>query len=184
MNNANIDSFFMRNSSELVSGLDRLIDHCAQIVGRKMKVLEIGSYRGESSEIFLKNINVSVLTCVDSWTNGYDDSDVASYITPMSVIENEFDVRLSPYFDRLIKIKGRSSDVHNTVEDSYDLVYIDADHTYEGCLADISNYKDKVVAGGFLCGHDYGHPSIIKAIEDSIGSVDCVFEDSSWIKRM
>lgn len=37
----------------------------------------------------------------------------------------------------------------------FDLIYIDADHTYEGCYHDIANWWPKVKKQGFLVGDDY-----------------------------
>lgn len=38
---------------------------------------------------------------------------------------------------------------------SLDFVYIDADHSYEGCKRDILAWAPKVKPGGILAGHDY-----------------------------
>ena len=38
---------------------------------------------------------------------------------------------------------------------SLDFVYIDADHSYESCLADINAWHPKIRVGGILSGHDY-----------------------------
>jgi predicted O-methyltransferase YrrM len=41
-------------------------------------------------------------------------------------------------------------------EDEYfDLVYIDADHSYDGVLNDLELSYKKVKRNGFICGHDY-----------------------------
>ena len=40
-------------------------------------------------------------------------------------------------------------------EQSLDFVYIDADHSYESCLADITAWHPKIRDGGILSGHDY-----------------------------
>lgn len=40
-------------------------------------------------------------------------------------------------------------------DESLDWVFIDADHSYEGCKEDIEAWYPKVVSGGVLCGHDY-----------------------------
>jgi predicted O-methyltransferase YrrM len=49
---------------------------------------------------------------------------------------------------------------------SADLVFIDADHSYEGCSADIAAWHRIVKPGGWLGGHDYGNP------DDRFGGVD------------
>lgn len=40
-------------------------------------------------------------------------------------------------------------------DEYFDLVYIDADHTYEGCTQDIEDWYPKVKTGRFLTGDDY-----------------------------
>ena len=41
---------------------------------------------------------------------------------------------------------------------SLDLVFIDADHSYEQTSADVRAWLPKVKPGGILCGHDYKRP--------------------------
>lgn len=38
---------------------------------------------------------------------------------------------------------------------SVDFVFVDAEHTYEGVRDDIAAWRDKIIDGGILCGHDY-----------------------------
>ncbi len=40
-------------------------------------------------------------------------------------------------------------------DESMDWVYIDADHSYRGCLADLKAYYPKLKHGGVIAGHDY-----------------------------
>jgi len=40
-------------------------------------------------------------------------------------------------------------------DESYDFVYLDGDHSYEGVKAEIPLYWEKVKRGGVLAGHDY-----------------------------
>jgi len=42
-------------------------------------------------------------------------------------------------------------------ENYFDLIYIDADHTFDGCLADIKAWYPKVQRGKFLTGDDYSN---------------------------
>lgn len=53
-------------------------------------------------------------------------------------------------------IKGRSADILSTFpDDSLDMIYIDGDHSYEGCAKDIAGAYTKVRNGGWILGHDY-----------------------------
>lgn len=51
--------------------------------------------------------------------------------------------------------------------DTMDSVFIDGDHTYEGCLSDIKLWGPIVKNGGIIVFDDYGHyyPGVIKAVD-------------------
>lgn len=48
-------------------------------------------------------------------------------------------------------------------DDTFDFVYIDADHSYEGCLGDITTWYPKVKKGKFLIGDDFREAFIPKS---------------------
>lgn len=61
-------------------------------------------------------------------------------------------------------------------EDNYfDLVYIDADHSYDGCLKDLKDWYPKVKKGGFLLGDDY-RPYTVRWSGMKFGVVEAVNE--------
>jgi len=67
-------------------------------------------------------------------------------------------------------------------DDYFDLIFIDADHSYEGVKRDILDWKNKVRSGGMLCGHDFSWPGILKAITETIGIDKIVnFTDDVWV---
>lgn len=67
-------------------------------------------------------------------------------------------------------------------DDSLDFVFIDADHTYEGALADILAWTPKVRKGGTIAGHDYNDkwPGVIQAVKETGPAV--VTHDSVWLR--
>lgn len=72
--------------------------------------------------------------------------------------------RLFQYFDLNVEsirlIEGYSTDSHvqATVQDeTFSLIYIDGDHTYEGVMNDLQSYAPKVQPGGFLVMDDAGY---------------------------
>lgn len=68
---------------------------------------------------------------------------------------------------------------------SVDVVYIDADHSYEAVAADIDAWLPKIRPGGFIAGHDYhdGFPGVKQAVDERL-SLWATFCDSSWIARV
>lgn len=54
---------------------------------------------------------------------------------------------------------GESREVAKRIPlQSVDLVFVDADHTYEGVLEDLTAWYPTVRSGGYIGGHDWDHP--------------------------
>jgi hypothetical protein len=74
-----------------------------------------------------------------------------------------------------------------------DLVVIDGDHSYEGCLTDIQCWAPKVRGDGWIGGddhHEVHHPGVIAACRESFGLEYEVIEGANgwpdgraWLKR-
>ena len=70
---------------------------------------------------------------------------------------------------RVVLHQGLSTRVLGAFSDAYfDWLYIDADHSYEGCLADLMAADRKVRVGGKIAGHDYGpgFPGVVRAVAE------------------
>jgi hypothetical protein len=66
--------------------------------------------------------------------------------------------RLAPFGSRASLLHmGSVAAAARCDDDCLDLVFIDGDHSFEGTLADIEAWAPKVLGGGWLGGHDYGH---------------------------
>ena len=84
------------------------------------------------------------------------------------------------YKDRLIPIHGKSANVADKIP-NVDLVFIDADHSYKGCYADIKAYSPKVNKGGILSGHDIDFLGVNKAVKELVKTYD-VGPNNVWFK--
>ena len=68
---------------------------------------------------------------------------------------------------------------------SLDLVYIDADHSYEATKKDIEMWELKVREGGILCGHDYGSPDwpgVKQAVDEIYTDFNLLLENQFYGK--
>ena len=93
------------------------------------------------------------------------------------------DVKIK-YGNRLIPIQGNSYLVAKEIPDnSLDLVFIDADHSYGAVKKDIIAYAPKLKEGGLLTGHDIDYPGVNKAVNELIIDYD-VGPNHVWIKKI
>ena len=144
------------------------------------RMVEIGSYQGESTTLFAHIFQPKELYAVDPFVNGYDEFDGSSTGDFTDVIHN-FEER-TKQFPCIKHIKDFSYGAVTQFEDnSLDFVYVDGDHTYDGVIRDIKLYLPKIKSGGFIAGHDLGKETVTKAIRNQLGEVDIYFEDSSWV---
>jgi SAM-dependent methyltransferase len=75
--------------------------------------------------------------------------------------------KLAQFGKRANIIKGFSSDAAIDFEDnSLDFVFIDGDHSYDGCKGDICSWLRKIRPGGLICGHDINWPGVRQAVEE------------------
>lgn len=152
------------------ASVDDIVDLCKYCgVSRPdSKVVEIGSYSGESSEIFGRLCGF--VCCVDIW----EDDD--------STIERLFDYR-TKHLGNLAKLKKPSVlAAKDFVGKPIDLVYIDANHDYVPVSEDIRAWWPKIKIGGYIAGHDYNdlHPGVVNAVNDILGYPEKVFSYWSW----
>lgn len=172
----------MRASQEHKQGLIDLVNF---INKKNMKMLEVGSYLGESSKIFLDTDKFDEIYCLDAWAGGYDHSDYASQ--NMNGVEDIFLEFANKYPETIKVYKNYSCNIPYIFEDEiFDFIYIDADHSYEGVKKDITNCLSKLKKGGFIGGHDYTYQlfDVKKAVDEILGEPDKIFQDSSWIKKI
>ena len=127
-----------------------------QALGHNGTAVEIGVAEGNYSRIFL-DLWPGRYVMVDRWCHidGYDDvmngpdaEHQARYRQAMTVA-SEFADRC-----RVLRMDSATAAAHFD-DASLDFVYIDGDHSVEGCTRDILAWAPKVKRGGVLAGHDY-----------------------------
>ena|GEM_PF-5580579 len=122
------------------------------------KFLEVGSWLGDSTVILAKvaKKHGGHLFCVDWWKGnvGTDLVDIASKADVFSVFWSR--ICMEGLEDAVVPIRSRSDLAAKIIrENSFDLVFLDADHRYVDVLNDIKQYAPAVDRKhGILCGHD------------------------------
>lgn len=160
-------------------------------------MVEIGSFGGESTEVFARH--VGIVHAIDPWHASYSedvllgcqDGPIRNYVStaglaPMSDIEALFDARTAGIVN-VRKLKAFDHDaVHVFVDGSIDFLYIDSIHTYEVVRDTLLRWCAKVRPDGLIGGHDYcptHWAGVVRAVDEGFGTPDEVFADTSWIVR-
>lgn len=143
-------------------------------------ICELGCYKGRSlcsvADIIKRN-NLDV-TVVDIF-NG-TDNEVKEPDYEQEFIDNAMRFGLSPTV-----YKGYTNDIVKVIEDNkFDLIFIDADHSFSGAKQDIENWLPKLKAGGKISGHDYYHDGVNQAVTEKFGKVNVGEKSSVWSKRI
>ena len=122
-------------------------------------IMEIGSFMGLSSIVMGCGLrdsgNYSArIYCVDSWDNRYLEKVEVSDTRELYDIFRENVVR-ADLQSFIYPIRKRSMEaVADFAINSVDLLFIDGDHSFESCYADLTSWYQKVRPGGIIVGHD------------------------------
>ena len=147
--------------------------------------VEIGVWKGESSEKFLRR--ASKLHLVDPWSPmAYEDTDefgdYNTYIHRYSKLVGSSDPKdFQKYYDKICnqvceKFKDNNVVVHRCTSDEFfknfqeevDWIYLDGSHAYDQVSDDLCNSTRIVKRGGSIFGDDYSDkkPGVKKAVDD------------------
>lgn len=125
----------------------------SNFINENSSVCEVGVKSGEFFKWLTKN-NPKLSVAVDLWD---------LYTIP-SQNDLNYDIGDIKKFESEFRHKFKDTIIHkmSSIEASklfenfmFDLIYLDADHTYESTKSDMYAWYPKVKSGGILAGHDY-----------------------------
>ena len=117
---------------------------------------EIGVFKGEFSDFLLTTLNPKQLVLFDLFDGTCGSGDVDGNNFCNTNMANEFNTIMNWNNQAIVLKKGDSSSQLDLFENEYfDMIYIDGDHSYEGCKKDLDIAIKKVKKGGYIMGHDY-----------------------------
>ena len=153
---------------------------------RNTPMIEIGSYTGDSTQIFWMYFDPVIAIDPHTW-----------HMAPMNSDEEVGELfKINTAWRDIQHLKITSAEAFENPIHRIRLppwvscVYIDADHSYEACKRDILNAWPLICDGGYICGHDYGlndatailskQDGVKQAVDEIFGEPDRLYEDSSW----
>ena len=151
-------------------------------------IVEIGSYLGRSTRALLDH-TPGVVYAFDDWKGPRD-----VYVEDRSQLALKF-MKNVEAFKTMMNWEETEGKLHMVVcgyEELYrsdykvspDMVFIDGSHEYEDVKRDILFWKDKLITGGLLCGHDSQFDDVAHAVNEVLGEVKVAESTSIWYKTI
>lgn len=168
-------------SEKMKKGLQDFINYIDKTFAvKKLTILEIGSFVGDSTEIFARNFHHVI--SVDPYKQHLFDKGLQKY--EVHKIEQLFLNKIKN-FDNIYKVKKESLEYAKELKGFVDVVYIDGLHNYESVKHDIKAWLPHTRL--YIGGHDYWQGrfgGVIRAVKENFGKPDRIFCDYSWIKKI
>jgi uncharacterized Rossmann fold enzyme len=157
--------------------------------------VEIGVFAGELSRRLLSRTDLK-LFMVDSWATEHspDYATSGDFHARLTKNSQEHFYQLTRNMTKFAGERGQIIRKESTVaaedfeDKSLDFVFIDADHTYTGCRADILAWLPKIKHGGLMCGHDYDNQEVPncgvkRAVDEFCKEID-LGENFTWFAEV
>lgn len=120
------------------------------------KICELGVFEGKNFGLMIEH-EPDLAVAIDAWANdgvvSRNDSGYTQDKLDQMYLDFKKQVQNKPFVQ--IYREYTFDAVKRFPDEYFDLVYVDADHSYEGCLKDMQDWYPKVKKGGFLTGDDY-----------------------------
>lgn len=166
-----------------------LIDIIEDSNGKIKNVAEIGAWKSHTTKRVLRKCkeDISQYWAIDIWAL----SNHRKYRKHTPEFWDSlyfYSCSLMYWFPQLRVLRMDSITASNLFPENYfDLVFIDADHSYEFVMRDIKAWLPMVKEGGLLTGHDYGgrYTGVKKAVDEIFGESEIeIVPDVVWVKKI
>jgi hypothetical protein len=151
------DNFVVFQKSKMFDNRNQMIKYYYDKLSNP-KILEVGVFKGGFLEYLVKECNISSIDAVDLFegttcSGDVDGNNLVYYDVGISYIE------LLEKYKHMQNIKVYKSNsitfLQTQKDNTYDIIYFDGDHSYEGVKNDLINGYNKIKNGGYIMGHDY-----------------------------
>lgn len=118
--------------------------------GKPISYLEIGTQEGGSAKTAFATGMITHATLIDTWGKEYGGTNRGDSKHVITLLGEDA--------KRATIITGDSRKVLPTLREKFDLVFVDGDHSPEGCLSDMTLSIGLIVPGGKMVVDDLNHP--------------------------
>lgn len=153
------------------------------------RVAELGSYKGRSicsvaDLILAKNMSIEIIDVfhrileIDTYKKCFE-GDAPQSMQIFTDNAKRFGLLGNMNVHALMSDEAAAS----YADHYFDFVFIDADHSYDAVMKDITNWRSKVKPGGILAGHDFdrhAHPGVVKAVESLAPNATVIGQSTIW----
>ena len=156
-------------------------------------LVEVGTYLGRSTSYVAEIVHQqgARLVCIDHWRGSSNDCTASMQTNGPEMLaafhDNMRHLGLSKFME--VRVLDSLSAAAEFKDESIDVVFLDADHSYGQVRQDIRIWWPKLKTDGLLLGHDYyrfysgNHTDGVKmAVEETFGLPDAV-SGSVWQVR-
>jgi hypothetical protein len=140
----------------------------ASQVPAELSIVEIGSHKGKSTCFLAAGSRAGKgahVYAVDLWTLGVGRT-YAHYHAEETW--RTFQKQTEPYRDLITPVQMASVDAAKRRRRAIGLLWIDANHTYKGCLSDYQAWNHFVPLDGRIAFHDYSPKYGVKRVIDEV----------------
>jgi hypothetical protein len=154
--------------------------------------VELGAYKGKSTSFIVteinnlnRNIKFHTIDTFEGDSGSNDELEIEAYRkVNVSKMFEEFSENTKHLKEHFNVIVGKSDESSKFFEDnSVDVIFIDAGHSYDSVIQDIKSWLPKIKDGGIMSGHDYNSWSgVNKAVNEIFDKVDKIDNDCWFVK--
>jgi predicted O-methyltransferase YrrM len=154
----------------LQSGDIQLLQHFVSLLPLGAKIAEIGSFLGLSGLMMARALYLlgnygAKIYCIDNWQGSVEHHSIQAVKDGQLYDIFMKNVDESGLRTFIVPVRSDSALAAQSFEDSsLDMIFIDGDHSFEGCYRDLIAWHPKLKPGGIFLGHDC-YPDVRKAVE-------------------
>ena len=148
-------------------------------------IVEVGSWMGASALALAEANPRARIYCIDHW-QGNDSDEMSELLVSPEQAFGQFCRNVGDrLFRQIIPLVGTSRQYAFVwpEDNPVDMVYIDAEHTYESCISDIRCWYPHVKPKGIIAGHDYGvFEGVARAVHE-VFTEDVRHKENVWFEH-